>query len=163
MATLYLIHGFTGAGKTTFARKLQQDSGAVRFSPDEWMVRLYGQNPPAKHFQDHYNAIDSLIRNMTALFLVRDHDVIWDMGFWSRSERDTARSFAADHRAEVKLYALTCPEDMMRKRVLERTAHLPFGGLVIDKAAFELFKSRFEPLHDDEEHTAIDTSSAADS
>jgi hypothetical protein len=38
MSTAHLIHGFLGAWKTTFAKKLEAELGAVRFSQDEWMA-----------------------------------------------------------------------------------------------------------------------------
>lgn len=158
MPTVYLVYGFTGAGKTTFAKALEQDTGAVRFSADEWMARLHGSNPPAEKFQEYCDSIGELIWDMAALFLKRGHDVIMDMGFWSRFSRDQGRAFAAKHHADAKLYAVTCSEDVMRKRVLKRTSELPFGELVIDENAFELFKTRFETLGADEEHIPIDTS-----
>lgn len=37
--TLHLIHGYLGAGKTTFARKLEIDTKALRFTLDEWIVQ----------------------------------------------------------------------------------------------------------------------------
>jgi predicted kinase len=46
MPAAHLIHGFLGAGKTTFARELERNIPAIRFSHDEWMVRLYGIDPP---------------------------------------------------------------------------------------------------------------------
>jgi predicted kinase len=158
MPIIHLIHGFTGAGKTTFANSLEQETGAVRFSADEWMVRLHGTNPPADRFRDYVDRIDKLIWDMAALFLERGHDVIIDGGFWTRAARNHAREFAKQNNAEVKLYALTCPEEIMRRRVLERTRALLDRALFIDENAFELFKSRFEPLGPDEEHISIDTS-----
>jgi predicted kinase len=158
MPTIHLIYGFLGAGKTTFAKSLEQETGSVRFSPDEWMVRLHGTNPPADRFPEQEERVAELIWDMAALFLKRGHDVIMDMGFWNRAHRDYAREFARENKAEVKLYALTCREDTMRRRVLERTRTLPDRALFIDENAFELFKDRFEPLGSDEEHIAIDTS-----
>ncbi|MCY7392641.1 MAG: ATP-binding protein, partial [Leptolyngbyaceae cyanobacterium CAN_BIN12] len=35
MTTLHLLHGFTGAGKTTFAKQLALEISAIRFTPDE--------------------------------------------------------------------------------------------------------------------------------
>lgn len=32
----------TGVGKTTLARKIAHEDKAVRFSPDEWMIPLFG-------------------------------------------------------------------------------------------------------------------------
>jgi predicted kinase len=46
MATAHLIHGYLGAGKTTFARRLEEELPAIRFSHDEWMTNLYGDDPP---------------------------------------------------------------------------------------------------------------------
>jgi predicted kinase len=158
MPTVHLIHGFTGAGKTTFAKSLEQQTGAVRFSPDEWMVRLHGSNPPVNKFQQYHDRIEKLIWDTAALFLQKGHDVVMDMGFWTRASRDRAREFATKHHAKIKLYALTCSENIMRLRVLERTRNLPAGALFIDENAFELFKKRFEPLTPDEEHMTVDTS-----
>ena len=39
-ATLHLICGMTGAGKTTLAKKLEASLPAVRFCPDEWIMKL---------------------------------------------------------------------------------------------------------------------------
>ena len=39
---IYLICGSTGAGKTTYAIRLSETVGAVRFSIDEWMAALFG-------------------------------------------------------------------------------------------------------------------------
>jgi hypothetical protein len=50
MPSAHLIYGYLGAGKTTFARQLERDIPAIRFSHDEWMVRLYGDDPPIEQF-----------------------------------------------------------------------------------------------------------------
>ena len=44
MATAYLVVGFAGAGKTTLARKLAAEKGAVRFTPDDWMESLFADS-----------------------------------------------------------------------------------------------------------------------
>jgi predicted kinase len=56
-----LIHGYLGAGKTTFARQLERTIPAIRLSHDEWMVRLYGDNPPIEHFADFYGRHPQMI------------------------------------------------------------------------------------------------------
>ena len=37
---VYLICGFIGAGKTTFSKKLETETGAVRITKDEWSISL---------------------------------------------------------------------------------------------------------------------------
>ncbi|MEP6648323.1 MAG: AAA family ATPase [Lapillicoccus sp.] len=41
MPALHLTVGLPGAGKTTLARHLEREHGALRVTPDEWMVALY--------------------------------------------------------------------------------------------------------------------------
>ncbi len=157
MPTLHLIYGFTGAGKRTFARQLEQEVRGVRSSPDEWMVALYGTDPPVQYFQAFRARTIQVIWDLAARVLQLGLDVILDFGFWTRASRDDARARARALGVAWKLYLLDCSEEVMRRRVLERTARMPAGALVIDEAAFELFKSRFEPLALDEEHTRIQT------
>jgi hypothetical protein len=40
--TLHLTVGLPGVGKTTLARKIAHEDKAVRFTPDEWMIPLFG-------------------------------------------------------------------------------------------------------------------------
>lgn len=155
--TLHLIHGFTGSGKTTFARRLERELRAIRLSPDEWMVVLYGADPPTEHFQEFQTRVTRLIWDLAVRVLHLGLDVVLDFGFWSRASRDDARARAQSIGVPWKLYFVDCSEEVMRRRVLERTEELPVGVLVIDEAAFELFKTRFEPLGPDEEHVRIRT------
>jgi predicted kinase len=155
MATLHLLHGFTGSGKTTFARKLEKELLALRFTPDEWIVQLYGNNPPEEHCLEYFDRVTNLIWKLTMELLRSERDVILDFGFWSRVSRDEARSKAQAAGAKVKLYFISCAEETMRQRVLERSAELPAGALSIDEHAIQLFKARFEPLGKDESHIIV--------
>jgi predicted kinase len=155
MATIHLLHGFTGAGKTTFARKLESELLALRFTPDEWLVQLYGNNPPEEQFSEYYDRVTNLIWQLTMQLLRSDRDVILDFGFWSRLSRDEARSKARSVGANFKLYSISCSEETMRERVLKRSAQLPAGALLIDENAIQLFRERFEPLDEDESHEIV--------
>ena len=91
MAIAHLIHGFIGAGKTTYARQLEQQIPALRFSIDDWMIALYGKNPPAAQFETYHSKTACLIWDVAARTLELGQDVILDFGFWSRKSRDDAR------------------------------------------------------------------------
>jgi predicted kinase len=43
---LYLLTGLPGTGKTTRAEELEHDHHAVRLTPDEWMIPLFGDSDP---------------------------------------------------------------------------------------------------------------------
>jgi hypothetical protein len=51
VATAHLIHGYLGAGKTSFAAHLEQAVGGMRLSADEWYLRLYSGDEPAPHLE----------------------------------------------------------------------------------------------------------------
>lgn len=157
MATLHLIHGFVGVGKTTYARQLEKDTAAIRFTHDEWMVRLYGHNPPEDAFADYDSRVAAVIWDVTIKLLALGTDVILDFGFWSRAARDEARAIAQAAQAEVKLHFITCSEEVMRERVATRNSNLPADSLWIDEHAFEAFKQRYEALGADEPHMLIRT------
>ena len=154
--TVHLLHGFLGAGKTTFARQLERQLPAVRYTPDEWMSRLFGADPPAEHFGRHLEAIFDLIAAHWPMVIQCGADVVLDYGFWSRSSRDAARRQAAELGCNTRLYALQCSELTARRRCRERNCQLA-GSLLITDATFDTLQSRFEPLAPDESHTRIDT------
>ncbi len=152
-----MMYGFVGSGKTTYAERLEREVGAVRFTLDEWMSRLYGVAPPTGKFQEYTDRITELIWDVATRLLALGQDVILDFGFWSRASRNDARSRAEREGADAQLYFIKCSEEVMRRRVLERTDELPPGTLWINEAAFELFKARFEPLGEDEVHILLET------
>lgn len=157
MAKAYLIHGFAGVGKTTYAKKLENETRAVRFSPDDWMITLYGTNPPEERFQEYESRILALIWEI-ALQLVRVNvDIILDFGFWKRSDRDTARQKLKEAGAQVELYCITCSGDTACRRIMERTSKCGQESLVIDENAIRIFASRFEPLEPDETRIIVET------
>ncbi len=156
MATLHLLHGAVGSGKTTFARQLERELRAVRFTPDEWMLRLYGDRPPVATFQETLDRLDDLLWEHAARVLRTDTDVIMDCGFWTRASRDDARRRAASLGVPCRFYAISCPPAVARQRVLRRTAELAGRTLWINEPAIEVLNARVEALEPDEEHVAID-------
>src|SRR5512141_353395 len=87
-STVHLLCGLPGAGKTTVARKLGAGLPAVRFSLDEWMLRLY----PEVHFAsgeygDLAETCKLLIWDTALQVLQAGTDVVLDWNQWSRERR----------------------------------------------------------------------------
>lgn len=154
--TAHLIHGYLGAGKTTFAKRLAERTGAVRYSPDELMVARHGHDPPETLFQQYLDRVYAEINAEWPQTLTRGFDVILDFGFWTRSWRDAARARAAAVGARTKLYAVRCSEKTARARCLARNQN-PGGSLFIAETTFDLLKSRFEPLAPDEPFELVES------
>ena len=157
MPTVHMIHGYLGAGKTTFARRLEAEKAAVRFTHDEWMRKLYGRDPQEAQFADCAQRVFELMEAMWTRCLAVGVDVILDSGFWSRKERDRMRSMAASLGANCLLYRLSCPDDVAWDRI-EKRNNAPDAGLCIAPNTFRMLKARFEPLSEDESRIDVDLS-----
>jgi predicted kinase len=149
MATAHLLHGYLGSGKTTLARRLERENNAVRFTPDEWMARLFGEDPPAEIFQEKVSTVLQLLEPLWIRCLALGVDVVLDYGFWRRSERDHTRQVAEGLGAKAVLYHLRCDDQEARSRVERRNG--AGAGLYIAPATFEVLRDRFEPLDADED------------
>jgi predicted kinase len=137
MPAAHLIYGYLGAGKTTFARQLERDIPAIRFSHDEWMVRLYGDDPPIEQFAVFYWRIHEQVEEIWLRCLELGLDVVLDFGFWTRQERDATRAKIIALGAEARLYRLTCPEDEAWRRIEKRNANRQ-GSLLIVRNTFDV-------------------------
>lgn len=120
MATAHLLFGFLGSGKTTLAKRLELEHGAVRFTPDEWMARLFGDDPPEESFQEKASAILQLLEPVWTRCLSLKVDVVLDYGFWTRKERDEVRAVVQQLGASACLYWLRCPDEEARRRIALR-------------------------------------------
>jgi predicted kinase len=149
MPIAHLIHGYIGAGKTTFARRLEAEHSAIRFTLDEWMHGLYGEDPPEAEFADYAERVRAVMESVWPRCLTLGVDVILDFGFWSRRERDRVRGVVAALGAEARLYHLACPPGIAWERIEKRNQALG-SSLYIARNTFEVLKGRFEPLGTDE-------------
>lgn len=156
MQHVHLLHGLPGTGKTTYARRLERKLKAVRFTHDEWMYALYGNNPPAGQFSDYAERIWGLIWEHASRIVAVDRDVIIDGGFWMRASRDAARARVRAFGATPLLYDLRCPQAQADARVLSRSSRASDGVLLINQWALHHFRQSYEPLGDDEERITVD-------
>jgi predicted kinase len=151
----YLICGFLGSGKTTFAKRLETQETALRLTHDEWMVQLYGRNPPAEKFSEYASRVSRLQESIWLRWLELGGNVVLDLNFWSRSHRDRTRELVATRRADSVLYYLTCSENTARQRVARRTEKA--DSLVISDETFNVLQHRWEEPQQDEDFSLIST------
>ncbi len=114
MATLHLICGLPCAGKTTLAKQLELAHAALRLTPDEWDLRLFGADfdemgMDDRH-DDRHNAVEALMWELAARVLSLDVNVILDFGVWAREERDDFRARAAQLGAGFQLHFRVYPK-----------------------------------------------------
>ena len=121
--TLHMICGKIGAGKSTLAAQLAQDTGALVIAEDKWLAALFSDQLAT--LQDYVRCSAKLRVIMgphvagllnAGVSVVLDYQAnTLDMRTWMRSILDAAQ---ADHRMHV----LTTPDAVCRERLRARNA-----------------------------------------
>jgi predicted kinase len=152
VATLHIMVGLPCSGKTTLARKLEMKFSALRLTPDDWHIRLFGHDfgdnmteSDEKTHDSRHDSVESLMWDVAARVLALGVDVILDFGFWSRTERDEFRSRAKDLGADFKIHFVDVPEEVLVERLEARNATHPAGTFLVPNAKLEEWIQIFEP------------------
>jgi predicted kinase len=150
MATLFLICGLPGAGKTTLARQLELSQSALRLSPDEWIASLLADATDMAELDRLRSPVEAVQWEVAKRVLALGVDVVLEWGFWSRDERIWYRSQAEAIGAQVELRYLEVRRDELWARLSKRNAHLPPGTFVVTEEQLDLWWSWFQPPAADE-------------
>jgi len=114
--------GLPFSGKTTLARKLEQECAALRLTPDEWHVRLFGQDASEPEHNTRHSLIEALLWNVASRALELGTNVILDFGFWAREEREDYRLRAKQLGASSEVHFLDVSADELLIRLEERNS-----------------------------------------
>ena len=122
MATLHLMVGLPCSGKTTLARKIEVEQSALRLTPDEWQVSLFGQDAEEPEHDARHSLIEAMLWNQASRLLVLGTNVILDFGFWAREEREDFRSRAKQLGASSEVHFMDVPAEELLRRLAERNS-----------------------------------------
>src|SRR5580700_5672155 len=100
VATLHMMCGLPGSGKTTLAKQLEEKHNAVRLCPDEWMAQIVGDG----YDEARRGGVEAVQLGLAQRLLPFGIDVILENGFWTREERDKYREAARTLGADVKIH-----------------------------------------------------------
>ncbi len=137
---LLLMCGLPGAGKTTAARHLAVERGALRLTQDEWLIAL-GATPWDASTRDR---VDEQLWRLAQDALRLDVSVVLDFGLWTRRERDEMRGVARALGVGVELHHLDVPVEELWRRVRARNAEPPWRSYPIGRADFDAWVRAFE-------------------
>ena len=122
MATLHLMVGLPCSGKTTLAQKLEHERSALRLTPDEWQVGLFGQDAEEPEHDARHSLIEAMLWNIASRALELGTNVILDFGFWAREEREDYRLRAKRLGASSEVHFLDVPEEELLRRLAVRNS-----------------------------------------
>jgi predicted kinase len=142
--TLHLTVGLPGAGKTTLAQKLAHEHNAVRFTPDEWMIPLFGttwREPDADHKRD---VLEGRLLWASHEVLGVGSSVVLDFGCWSEAERWAVRAVAEHAGGRFRLHFVDLPEAQRRTRATARSEGSPGSTFEMSPNDHDRFLGIFE-------------------
>jgi predicted kinase len=137
---LMLTCGLPGAGKTTLARQLAAERGAVRLTKDEWLTALGSSpwNEPTREKVEH--ELWRVAQEILRLGL----SVVLDFGLWARIERDEMRAVARGLGVGVELHFLDAPPRELWRRIEARNSEAPWDGHPIRRADLDRWAGQFQ-------------------
>lgn len=123
-ATLNVIFGPCGAGKTTYAHEFARRERAVAFVLDDWMARLFGPDMPEpleyEWMLERVGRCEAQIWSGAAATIAAGTSVILDIGLMRRADRDRVRQIAEATGLALVFHFVDAPQEVRRARVADR-------------------------------------------
>lgn len=142
--------GLPCSGKSTLARELEQRHAALRLTPDEWQIRLFGQDAEHPDHDARHSAIEDLMWHFASRALALGTNVILDYGFWAREEREDYRARASELGAASEIHYLDVPGEELLRRLAVRNAEPSQTAFHIPEAMMRPWLSFFQAPTPDE-------------
>jgi predicted kinase len=140
VATLFLIVGLPGAGKTTRAKELAAKHRALRFTPDEWMIPLFGDSmADGKRF-----VLEGQLISVALQVLRLGTSVVLDFGLWGRDERSALRWLARSAGTSCRVVYLPVDKDVQLARIAHRQATAPHRTFPMTEADVDAWREQFQ-------------------
>lgn len=150
MPVLHLLVGLPCSGKTTLAKELESETGALRLTPDDWHRVLFGQDATHPEHDARHARIEALQWQVAARSLQLGVDVILDFGLWSVEERDDFRARAAALGAEARVHFLDPPFDELLARLDARNRQPSDEVTIIPPEHMVEYRKVFQPPTEEE-------------
>ena len=130
---IVLVVGSTGAGKTTYARKLAQDLPGVVYSIDNWMKSMFGadmpEDPQPEWFYENQQwyvqriaRCEKMITDLATQRAKMGQQSILDLGFSTEEHRKLFIDHFKDLDIPVSIHYLDVDVDERKRRVRNRNA-----------------------------------------
>ncbi len=147
---MFVMVGLPSAGKTSRARELASTWNALRLTPDEWMLPLFGQEQP----EGKRNVLEGRLIWLALSALRIGVNVVLDFGVWAKGERSALRALAASFGATIELVYLPVDEEEQWRRVQARALTDTATTFEMTKVDLERWRPIFQPPDATELETA---------
>jgi predicted kinase len=139
VAELLLIVGLPGAGKTTRAKALAAERRALRMTPDEWVIALFGGRDDDKRW-----LLEGRLISLAFEALRLGTSVVLDFGFWGRDERTSLRFLAAPTGARCEVVYVPVDRETQLARIAHRQATTPHQTFPMTETDVDEWRAQFQ-------------------
>ncbi|WP_432573486.1 AAA family ATPase [Kineococcus sp. SYSU DK005] len=139
-ATVILMVGLPGAGMITRARHLEKHLGALRLTPDEWMIPLFGQSQP----EGRREVLEGRLLWTALRAAERGLSVVVDFGLWSREECTALRWLFTAAGADCPIEYLPIDHDTQWARIQRRCTRTPEQTFAISAEELLEWRAHFQ-------------------
>ncbi len=138
--------GLPGSGKTTTAKQLERETGAVRLNTDEWMAAL------GVDFFDEvfHERLQARLYEHGLKLLELGQSIIVEDGHWRREERDRHREDARRLGATVIMHYFDLSFDELWHRLEGRNAKGEYGTVLVAKEQLQEYWPKFQRPDEEE-------------
>lgn len=148
-ATLHVIFGPCGAGKTTYAHTFARREGLVAFILDDWMARLFGPDLPEpieyQWMLERVGRCEAQIWSTAAAVMAAGTSAIFDIGLMRRSDRARVREIAEGAGLPLQFHFVDAPQEVRRARVAGRNTIRGEGfAIEVSPEMFEFIEGVYE-------------------
>lgn len=152
---VFLITGGTGAGKTTYALKLAQETGAIRFSIDDWMTTLFWMDSPDpisfEWAMERIGRTEAQMWETAQQVLAQGLSVILDLGFTKAAHRQKFYDLAKTADTEASLHWVDISPEERWRRVESRNAEKgETFAMEVPREMFDFMENEWEAPSDSE-------------
>ena len=137
---MFLMVGLPGAGKTTRATQMAGECRALRLTPDQWMIPLFGE-PEAGRKRD---TLEGRLITVAMQALRLGTNVVLDFGLWGRDERSALRWLARAAGASSQVIYLPVTREVQVARVAHRQATTPHRTFPMPEADLDRWREQFQ-------------------
>jgi predicted kinase len=146
-STLYLMVGYPGAGKTTVAKWIAKETGAVHLWADVERHKMFDK--PDHSENESRRLYDELNRCVETL-LASGKSVVFDTSFNHYHDRQLLRGVATRHGAATVVVWVATPAGMARERAVQANVVRNGYDFTMTAEQFGAIADKLEPPREDE-------------